>query len=89
MILRTNGNHLPAYEFKARRDQLAQAYEQGIFLKDGPPSTDAGNAKEAAAPPNPLDPANMDTMMGGMKKQMLMFIPQTILMGWINFCGFL
>jgi len=26
--------------------------------------------------------------MGGMKKQMVMFIPQTVLMGWINYCPF-
>lgn len=28
----------------------------------------------------------MDGMMGGMKKQMVMFVPQTVLMGWINYC---
>jgi hypothetical protein len=43
-------------------------------------------------PPNPMtDPNMMENMMGGMKSQMIMMIPQQILMYWINsfFSGFL
>jgi len=31
------------------------------------------------------DPAAMDGMMSGMKTQMVMMVPQMIIMGWINF----
>jgi len=50
-------------------------------LKDGPPKQG-----ETPAPPNPLsDPAAMDGMMAGMRTQMVMMVPQMIVMGWINF----
>jgi len=42
-------------------------------------------------PANPMtDPAAMEGMMGMMKGQMTMIIPQTLIMGWINafFSGF-
>lgn len=44
----------------------------------------------SAVPPNPLDPAAMDGMIGMIKKQAIMFVPQSVLMGWINlfFSGF-
>jgi len=31
------------------------------------------------------DPAAMDGMMSGMKTQMVMMVPQMVIMGWINF----
>jgi ER membrane protein complex subunit 3 len=31
------------------------------------------------------DPAAMDGMMAGMKTQMVMMVPQMVIMGWINF----
>lgn len=31
------------------------------------------------------DPAAMDGMMSGMKTQMVMMVPQMLIMGWINF----
>lgn len=31
------------------------------------------------------DPAYVETMMDGMKKNMMNIIPQTVIMGWINF----
>ncbi|KAI0306976.1 integral membrane protein DUF106-domain-containing protein [Multifurca ochricompacta] len=44
------------------------------------------NQGETPAPPNPLsDPAAMDGMMAGMRTQMVMMVPQMIVMGWINF----
>lgn len=42
-------------------------------------------------PVNPMtDPAGMDAMMGMMKGNMAMMIPQSLIMGWINafFSGF-
>jgi hypothetical protein len=39
-------------------------------------------------PPNPLgDPSQVDGMMDGLKKQMVMLVPQTILMAWVNMCA--
>lgn len=53
-----------------------------MYLKDGP--LKEGDAP--AAPPNPLtDPGAMDGMMAGMKTQMVMMVPQMVIMGWINF----
>ena len=62
-------------------DHLSDAFTTGSYLKDGPPKGDA-----SSSPPNPLsDPAAMDGMMSGMKTQMVMMVPQMIIMGWINF----
>lgn len=37
-------------------------------------------------PSNPLtNPEQMEGMMDGMKKQMVMMVPQMVIMGWINF----
>ncbi|KAG6885203.1 hypothetical protein C0993_004885 [Termitomyces sp. T159_Od127] len=58
---------------------LTQAFTAGTYLKDGPPKGDA------PTPPNPMDPAAMDGMMAGMKTQMVMMVPQMVIMGWINF----
>ena len=58
-------------------------YKNGEFLKD-PES----RGKPAG---NPMtDPAAMEGMMGMMKGNMAMMIPQTLIMGWINafFAGF-
>ncbi|KAK0190973.1 transmembrane protein [Armillaria mellea] len=58
------------------------AFEAGVYLKDGP--TREGEAP--SSPPNPItDPAAMDGMMAGMKTQMVMMVPQMVIMGWINF----
>lgn len=48
------------------------------------------DGSSAAVTPNPLDPAAMDGMIGMIKKQAVSFVPQSILMGWINlfFSGF-
>ena len=51
-------------------------------MKDGPPS---GKDGKDVAPPNPFDQNAMEGMMGGLKTQAMMMVPQMILMGWINF----
>jgi len=62
---------------------MISAFQSGAFLK---------NPESKGQPPaNPMsDPAAMDGMMGMMKGQMAMIIPQTLIMGWINafFSGF-
>jgi hypothetical protein len=61
---------------------LDDAFAAGKYLKDGP--LKQGEAPPAA--PNPLsDPNAMDGMMAGMKTQMVMMVPQMVIMGWINF----
>lgn len=81
--LRSNANAIPQSSFSARKEYLVSAYQSGAFLKDP-----ENRGKPAA---NPMtDPAAMDGMMGMMKGQMAMIVPQTLIMGWINafFSGF-
>lgn len=70
--------------FQLRKDYLIDSYKKGNFLKGGPES-------RGQAAPNPMsDPAAMEGMMGMMKGNMAMMIPQTLIMSWINafFAGF-
>lgn len=86
-ILRQNGSVLTPTAFSKRKQYLIESFKEGKYLKLSPPKEG-----EQQLPPNPLsDPDQMDSMMDGMKKQMVMFIPQTVIMGWINsfFSGFI
>lgn len=57
---------------------MQAAFQKGEYLKD-PENRGKG-------PANPLtDPGGMDQMMNMMKGNMVMFIPQTVIMAWINF----
>ncbi|MCJ1388019.1 ER membrane complex subunit 3 [Xylographa bjoerkii] len=81
--LRTNAPQISGPSFNARKNFLVQGYKNGIFLKDP--------ENRGKAPGNPMtDPAAMEGMMGMMKGNMMMMIPQTVIMGWINafFAGF-
>jgi hypothetical protein len=81
--LRQNANVLSPASFQARKAYMVSAYQEGKFLAD-PESR--GKPR-----PNPMsDPAAMEGMMGMMKGNMAMMIPQTLIMGWINafFSGF-
>ncbi|KAI0303875.1 transmembrane protein [Russula brevipes] len=72
---------IPLHFYQAISQDLSKAFAEGTYLKDGPPKQG-----ETTAPPNPLsDPAAMDGMMAGMRTQMVMMVPQMIVMGWINF----
>lgn len=83
--MRSKGKHLPRQEYEARRQWLMEAYSEKKYLQ-----TNTDGTSGAPAPPNPLDPAAMDGMIGMIKKQAVSFVPQSILMGWINlfFSGF-
>lgn len=62
---------------------MVQAYQEGKFL--------AEPEQRGKPRPNPMsDPAAMEGMMGMMKGNMAMMVPQTLIMGWINafFSGF-
>ncbi|KAF1986188.1 transmembrane protein [Aulographum hederae CBS 113979] len=81
--LRTNANVLSPSSFAARKSFLVAAFQSGAFLAD----PDAKGKPR----PNPMtDPAAMEGMMGMMKGQVAMMVPQTLIMGWINafFSGF-
>lgn len=86
VTLRTNASAAlaPGSSFTNRKDYLIENYKKGNFLKLGPES-------RGQAAPNPMsDPAAMEGMMGMMKGNMAMMIPQTLIMSWINafFAGF-
>jgi ER membrane protein complex subunit 3 len=77
-LLRNNAHHIPRSAFENRKRFLQAAFEKGEYLKDP--------ENRGAPPPNPLtDPSGMDSMMNMMKSNMVMFIPQTVIMAWINF----
>ena len=77
VTLRNYGNHIPNNSFLIRKTFLSAAYKKGDYLK---------NPALANQVVNPMtDPAGMEMMMEGMKKNFAMIIPQTIIMGWINF----
>ncbi|KAJ3147260.1 ER membrane complex subunit 3 [Irineochytrium annulatum] len=77
-LLRGDGNiEIPSSGFTNRRAFLSLAFEENQYLK---------NPESAGAPANPMtDPGSMDMMMDGMKKNMAMIIPQTLIMSWITF----
>ncbi|KXS12160.1 transmembrane protein [Gonapodya prolifera JEL478] len=78
--LRTCYGQISPASFELRRTKLSEAFTEGKYLKN-PASREQG-----AAPPNPMtDPQGMEQMMDMMKKNMAMFIPQTLIMSWITF----
>ncbi|RHZ49031.1 hypothetical protein Glove_535g50 [Diversispora epigaea] len=75
--LRNYGNHIPPSSFLNRKNYLTNAYKKGDYLK---------NPASMNQTVNPMtDPQGMEMMMEGMKKNIAMIIPQTVIMGWINF----
>jgi ER membrane protein complex subunit 3 len=83
-ILRSTSTNspIPPPTYRAISQNLSAAFSAGTFLKDGPRDPDA----PSSGVPNPLtDPSAMEGMMDGMKKQMVMMVPQMLIMGWISF----
>ncbi|KAH6630825.1 integral membrane protein DUF106-domain-containing protein [Chaetomium sp. MPI-SDFR-AT-0129] len=75
--VRGNFHVLSRPSFETRRDALTTAYESGAYLKDP--------ENRGQPPPNPMsDPSAMEGMMGMMKNQMAMIVPNTLIMSWIN-----
>ena len=76
--LRLNHAQISSPAFARRKDTYHSAVKSGEYLADGPEGR--GKAK-----PNPLnDPAMMEGMMGMMKGNVAMMVPQSLIMGWIN-----
>lgn len=77
VALRSNFHVLSRPAFDSRRDALVSGYQSGEFLKEP--------ERKGQPPANPLtDPSQMDGMMGMMKSNMAMIIPNTLIMSWIN-----
>ncbi|KAF9400410.1 ER membrane complex subunit 3 [Podila epigama] len=77
-ILRAHGGLLPEHAFFTRKSYLSEAFEKGTYLKDP-----IGSNKPKANLMS--DPVYVETMMDGMKKNIMNIVPQTVIMGWINF----
>ncbi|KAG9067991.1 ER membrane complex subunit 3 [Linnemannia hyalina] len=77
-LLRAHGVHIPEHAFHGRKAFLSEAFEKGTYLKE----TNTGNKPRGNVM---QDPAYVETMMDGMKKNMMNIVPQTVIMGWINF----
>lgn len=83
VTLRTNCHVISPSAFAVRRNYLVSAFKDGVFLAE---PENRGKPR-----PNPMtDPAMMEGMMGMMKGNVAMMVPQTLIMGWINafFSGF-
>lgn len=75
--LRANYQQISKAAFERRKDWWIENAKGGKFLAD----PDAKNKGK----PNPMsDPAMMEGMMGAMKGQVAMMVPQSLIMGWIN-----
>lgn len=83
-ILLGNGSNIDDESFAQRKEYLAKTLASGKYVAR--PKTE--NGKEAVNPFN--DPGTADAMMSMAKGNMASFIPQTIIMWWVNhfFAGF-
>jgi hypothetical protein len=81
-MLRANNRNISSKSFESRQSYLLEKFKEKAYIKD-PES-------KGAAQQMMSDPKAMDNMMSGMKSQIMMFVPNTIIMGWINafFAGF-
>lgn len=78
-VLQINHFYIPPSSFLSRRTYLIDALGAGKYLSEPVGS-------EGSKPKSPFtDPGGMDGMMDQMKKSMVMMVPQTVIMGWINF----
>lgn len=80
--MRASSYNLSPSAFSSRVSYYSENFKKGEYLADP-------NAKGGA--PNPLaDPKGMESMIGMVKSQIMVFVPQTLMMGWINafFAGF-
>ncbi|EPQ27461.1 uncharacterized protein PFL1_04999 [Pseudozyma flocculosa PF-1] len=77
--LRQNYFNLVPSSYLSRRAYLIESLTNGSYLQ--PKEQD----EDPDAPKNPFEGGGMDGMMDAMKKQMVMMVPQTVIMGWINF----
>lgn len=76
--LTVNHAQISKAAFERRKEYFADGAKEGRWLAEGPEGRGKGK-------PNPLsDPAMMEGMMGMMKGNVAMMVPQSLIMGWIN-----
>lgn len=78
-----NGSNLTTESFNLRQEYLAQVLSEGKYLAEVQSSSNE--------PQNPLTDPNMsDTMMSMAKGNLANYVPQTLIMWWVNhfFAGF-
>jgi len=76
---------LPPHLYRTISSHLSTVFTEGTYLRDFSLSPEEKKEREEN-PTNILtDPAAMDGMMDGLKKQMAMMVPQMVIMGWVNF----
>ncbi|KAK5132752.1 hypothetical protein LTR08_008637 [Meristemomyces frigidus] len=76
--LRANHAQIARHAFERRKESYMEGVKDGRFLAEGAEGRGKGK-------PNPLnDPAMMEGMMGMMKGNVAMMVPQSLIMGWIN-----
>lgn len=76
--LRVQHPQISKASFERRREVFIENAREGKYLAGGPEGRGKGK-------PNPLsDPAMMEGMMGMMKGNVAMMVPQSLIMGWIN-----
>ena len=83
-MLRGNHQQISKSAFERRKEVFIQGVKDGVYLDGGADGRGKGK-------PNPLsDPATMEGMMGAMKGNVAMMVPQSLIMGWINafFAGY-
>lgn len=83
--LQANLFYIPPQSFLARRQALMDALSGGEYLASSMEKKKKEDEGDASSPPNPMDQAGMEGMMGMLKNNMVMMVPQTVIMGWINF----
>lgn len=75
--LRVNHQQISKAAFERRKEFFIDGAKEGKFLAD---PENRGKPR-----PNPMsDPAMMEGMMGMMKGNIAMMVPQSLIMGWIN-----
>lgn len=83
MSVRSNQYNLPEPVFRAIQSKLSADFRSAKYVKD--------SGKKASGLEMFSDPKAMETMTAGLKNQVMMFVPQTLMMSWINafFAGFI
>lgn len=75
--LRANYQQISKSAFERRKEVFIDGVKEGRFLADP--------ENRGKPPANPMtDPAMMEGMMGMMKGNVAMMVPQSLIMGWIN-----
>lgn len=78
---------IPPASVQAKRLFLARALGSGSYLDPAEKDKNerAKNRRPDEMPENPLNEQMMEGMMQHAKRSLVMMVPQTVIMGWVNF----